>query len=70
MDDENHKRHVIEGFKVICLCRSVKKNSILKAIKEGCVTVDAINKKLRTGSGDCQGERCQHKIKQIVNELT
>ena len=70
MNDDNYKRHVIEGFKVICLCKSIKKSSILKAIKDGCVTVDAINKKLGSKSGDCKGERCQHKIKQILSELT
>ena len=35
-------------------------NEILKKIKAGYVTIDAINKKLGTGSGECGGEGCQH----------
>ncbi|MBE9504183.1 MAG: (2Fe-2S)-binding protein [Proteobacteria bacterium] len=70
MNNDSYEQHVIESFKVICLCKSVKKGSILKAIKEGCTNLSDINRKLGTGSGDCHGERCQDKIRQILNEVT
>ncbi len=41
----------------------------MKAIREGCNTVEAVNKKLGSGSGDCKGERCQEKITALVEEL-
>jgi len=55
---------------VICLCRSIKKGTIIKAVREGCSTVEKVNRELGSGSGDCGGERCQEKIKALVEELT
>lgn len=70
MDKESYERHIIESFKVICLCKSIKKGTIMKAVREGCTTVEDVNRKLNSGSGDCGGERCQEKIKILVEELT
>lgn len=69
MDRETYEKHIIEGFKVICLCRNIKKGAILKAIRNGCTTVEMINQKFGSGSGDCKGERCQEKIKELVEEV-
>ena len=69
MDQETYNKHIIESFKVICLCKSIKKGTIMKAIREGCITVEAVNKRLGSGSGDCKGERCQDKIRELVLEL-
>jgi len=60
---------VIENLKTICLCKNIKKGTILKAIHRGCHTVEAINRKLRTGSGDCNGEKCHPKIKAMIEEF-
>jgi NAD(P)H-nitrite reductase large subunit len=70
MDREAYERHIIESFKMICLCKSIKKGTIMKAIREGCSTVEEVNRKLGSSSGDCRGERCQEKIKALVEELT
>lgn len=64
--DNNAQNQLIENYKVICLCRSIKKGTILKAIKDGCKSVEDINRKLGAGGGDCNGERCQEKIGEIV----
>ena len=40
-----------------------------KAIHRRCHTVEAINRKLGTGSGDCNGERCHPKIKAMIEEF-
>ena len=60
---------VIENLKTICLCKNIKKGTILKAVHGGCHTMDAVNKKLGTGSGDCKGERCGPKIKEMIEEF-
>ncbi len=60
---------VIENLKTICLCKNIKKGTILKAIYGGSCTVDAVNKKLGSGSGDCKGERCGPKIKEMIEEF-
>ena len=64
--DENNQ--VIENLKVICLCRNIKKGTILKAISKGASTLKEVNRDLGSGSGDCKGERCQAKINGIVKE--
>ena len=67
MENINDKnQQIIENFKVVCLCKSIKKGSIIKAIQGGCQTVEEVNSKLGSGSGDCQGERCQDKIEEIL----
>lgn len=60
---------VIENLKTICLCKNIKKGTILKAIHGGCHTVDAVNRKTGTGSGDCKGERCGPKIKETIESF-
>ena len=65
MDGNNE---VIENLKVICLCKNIKKGTILKAIAAGASTLKEVNKALGSGSGDCRGERCQAKINAIVKE--
>jgi bacterioferritin-associated ferredoxin len=65
MDEESQ---VIENLKVICLCKSIKKGSIIKAVKNGASTLKEVNRMLGSGSGDCKGERCQAKINAIVKE--
>ncbi len=60
---------VIENLKTICLCKNIKKGTILNTIHGGCHTIYAVNRKLVTGSGDCKGERCGPKIKEIIEEF-
>ncbi|MDO8445904.1 MAG: (2Fe-2S)-binding protein [Deltaproteobacteria bacterium] len=60
---------VIENLKTICLCKNIKKGTILNAIHGGYHTVEAVNRKLGTGSGDCKGERCGPKIKEMIESL-
>lgn len=67
MDEKNQQ--IIENFKTICLCKNIKKGTIIKAIQSGCTTVEMVNAKLGSGSGDCQGERCQDKIREIVESF-
>ena len=64
----NENNQIIDNLKVICLCKSIKKGTILKTIKNGASTLQQINSKLGSGSGDCKGERCQGKIQQIIDE--
>lgn len=65
MDEDNQ---IIENLKVICLCKNIKKGTILKTIKNGASTLKEVNRALGSSSGDCKGERCQAKINEIVKE--
>jgi len=60
---------LIESLKTICLCKNIKKGTILKAIQGGCHTVDSVNRKTGAGSGDCKGERCGPRIKEMIESF-
>ena len=60
---------IIENLKTVCICRNIKKGTILKAIKEGSLSVEAVNRKTGVGRGDCKGERCGPKIREMIEEF-
>ncbi len=55
-------------LKKICICKSISQGKIIDAIKNGLTTVNEINQKLHTGTGDCKGTRCQSLIKEILTK--
>ena len=61
---------IIENLKVICLCRNIKRGTIVRAVREGSTTVEEIKGKLGTGNGDCKGERCLEKVREIIKDVT
>ena len=67
MEDPN--RAIIENLTTICLCKNIKKGTILNAVRSGCRSAEEVNRKLGSGSGDCKGERCQAKIKALVASI-
>ncbi|HDS59444.1 MAG TPA: (2Fe-2S)-binding protein [Thermoplasmatales archaeon] len=43
---------------IICRCEDVSEEEIMKAIEEGCRTLDELKHRLRLGMGPCQGRTC------------
>ena len=66
--EANENNEIIENLKTICLCKNVKRGTIVKAILSGCSSAGEVNRKLGTGSGNCKGERCQPKIIALIKE--
>ncbi|MFO7818914.1 MAG: FAD-dependent oxidoreductase, partial [Halanaerobacter sp.] len=62
-EDENYGQ-------IICRCESVTKGEILDAIREpvGARTVNDIKRRVRPGSGRCQGGFCEPKVVNILSE--
>ena len=62
-EDENYGE-------IICRCESVTKGEILDAIREpvGARTVNDIKRRVRPGSGRCQGGFCEPKVVNILSE--
>jgi bacterioferritin-associated ferredoxin len=54
--------------KKICLCRSIAKKHFLSAFEEGHLKIDEVNRKVGSGSGSCQGQRCRSVICQMLKE--
>ncbi len=52
---------------VVCICKGINLARVIKGL-EGSETVDDVNKKVGTGSGGCQGERCGPRIKLLLRK--
>ena len=60
-----------ENDELICLCESQGKSRI-KACLEGPIkiqTTDAVKRRVRAGMGNCQGARCESKVKELISEF-
>ena len=56
--------------KIICRCREITEEDILKAIKEGAMTLDGIKIRTTAGMGLCQGKTCERVVAQILSKYT
>ena len=66
----NPKRNGIseKDNEIICRCEKITRAEILEAIRRGATTVDGVKRRLGTGMGRCQGNRCGWKIAKILKE--
>jgi NAD(P)H-nitrite reductase large subunit len=63
-----NEQQIIEGLKVICLCKAVKKSVFLKHIEAGLTTIEELQKATGAGTGSCKGKRCTPRIMELLNE--
>ncbi len=54
--------------RVVCICKGIPLGRVLDGLP-GCETVQDVNKKVGTGSGGCQGERCGPRIKILLKKF-
>ncbi len=59
---------LIDHFKKVCICRSVTGGTILKAIRGGCLSFEALRRQIRVGTGQCGAKRCREKIETQIRE--
>ena len=62
------KKHLIDNFKKVCLCRSIKAGTIMAAIQEGSLTFEALRRKIGVGTGNCKAKRCRSKIEERIKD--
>ena len=60
---------LINNFKKVCICRSIKGGTILTAIGEGALSFEALRRKIRVGTGNCKAKRCRPNIEAVINEF-
>ena len=58
------QKQVINNFKKVCICRSVTGGTIMKAIREGSLSFEALRRAIRVGTGTCKAKRCRPKIEE------
>jgi bacterioferritin-associated ferredoxin len=66
---EPETRSVVEGMKVVCICKGIKKRVFWNAIDAGMCTHEDINRHTGSGSGSCQGRRCGPRILDMLKRL-
>ena len=62
------KKQVIDSFKKVCICRSIKAGTIMAAIKDGSLTFEALRKKIGVGTGNCKAKRCRPNIESRIKD--
>lgn len=53
---------------IVCLCNNVSEEEIIKAIKDGATTVEAVREKTSSTGGACRGSRCKGKVEALIEE--
>jgi bacterioferritin-associated ferredoxin len=62
-------RTLLEGMKVICICKGIKKSVFWKVLDTGVQTKEEVNHLTGSGSGGCQGRRCGPRILEMLRNL-
>jgi bacterioferritin-associated ferredoxin len=65
----NSDKRIINNFKKVCICRSIKGGTILKAMEAGSLSFEALRRSIRVGTGNCQAKRCRENIERMVSEF-
>ncbi len=55
---------------IICRCEEITKEEIVKAIRKGARSINAIKRMTECGMGLCQGRSCERLIARILSEET
>ncbi|HAK37425.1 MAG: (2Fe-2S)-binding protein [Nitrospinaceae bacterium] len=62
-------KKIINSFKKVCICRSIKGGTILTAMGDGALSFEALRRKVRVGTGNCKAKRCREKIEAMVRDF-
>ena len=70
LDGPPEPRTILEGMKVVCICKGIKKSVFWKVLDAGVRTKEEVNHLTGSGSGGCQGRRCGPRILDMLRHLT
>jgi bacterioferritin-associated ferredoxin len=62
-------RTVLEGMKVVCICKGIRKSVFWKVLDSGVQTKADVNRLTGAGSGGCQGRRCGPRILEMLRDV-
>ena len=62
------QKKLIESIRKVCICRGITAGTIMDAIREGCLSFEALRRTLGTGTGNCKAKRCRAKIEKMVKD--
>jgi NAD(P)H-nitrite reductase large subunit len=64
--EQNINNDIMDKLTKVCLCKAIPRSTIKKAIQNGAITVEAVQKVTGAGSGGCKGHRCTPKIEELI----
>lgn len=67
MEISEKEKMIKQLNQVVCICKGIKLAKVLKGL-DGSQTVEAVNEKVGTGSGGCQGQRCGPRIRVLLDK--
>ncbi len=68
--EATHARTIVEGMKVVCICKGIRQRVFWRALDAGMCTKEAINRETGSGSGSCGGRRCGPRILDMLRHLS
>lgn len=66
--EQNLNGEILDKLTKLCLCKSISRLTIKKAISSGAKTLKEVQQKTGAGSGACCGRRCTPKIEQLLKD--
>jgi NAD(P)H-nitrite reductase large subunit len=63
-----NEQEIIDGLKVICTCRNIRKSVFRKHMRTGLLTVEELQRATGAGTGTCKGKECTPKIAELLKE--
>lgn len=67
-DPEEIRELWLQQYQKVCICKGIPRKNFIKAIRAGAQTVEAVDRIVGSGGGDCNGERCGPKIIELIHE--
>ena len=63
------EKKIINNFKKVCICRSIKGGTIFKAMEDGSLSFEALRRTIRVGTGNCKAKRCRENIEKMISNF-
>ncbi len=65
--DADKERLIRQRNMIVCICKGIPLGKVLPGL-EGSESVSDVNKKVGTGCGGCNGQRCGPRIKTLLRK--
>ncbi|AGK98039.1 (2Fe-2S)-binding protein [Clostridium pasteurianum] len=65
--ENNASKEIMDKLTKTCICKSIPRAVIKKAIRNGAKTVEEVQKLTGAGSGGCKGRRCTPRIQILLD---
>ena len=64
--EQNINEEIMDKLTKVCVCKSISRLTIKKAIKAGAKNLIEVQNITGAGSGSCCGRRCSPKIEELL----